>query len=122
MLLGRDVNWEDEWQEKEGLVVQDQGRMMATEEWSMGEEALVMERRVIGRESTTFAWGSTNSVAPERSQIQLFPSYHDLVKCNIDVNTKASWVCAHYKCVVQKLNSVHLSDGRTPGARLNCCE
>jgi len=37
----------------------------------------VKERRVTGRESTTFAWVSKNSIAPELSQIQPFSSYFD---------------------------------------------
>jgi hypothetical protein len=42
---------------EEGVVVGQRGRKMVTEEWSMGDEALVKERSVTGRESTTFEWG-----------------------------------------------------------------
>jgi hypothetical protein len=68
-VMGRSVNWEDEWEEEEGLVVGELGRRMVAEGWSMGEEALVKERRVTGRESTALAWVSKNSIAPELSQI-----------------------------------------------------
>jgi hypothetical protein len=80
-VLGSGVNWEDEWEEEEGLLVREVGRRMVAEEWSMGEEALVKERKVTGRESMAFSWVSGNSIAPELSQIQPFSSYLDLVKC-----------------------------------------
>ena len=35
----------------------------------MGEEALMMEGRVTGRESTTFVWVCKNSILLELSQI-----------------------------------------------------
>jgi hypothetical protein len=35
--------------------VRELGRRMVTEEWSMGEQALVKERRLMGRESRAFA-------------------------------------------------------------------
>jgi hypothetical protein len=76
-LMGRGVNREDVWEEEDGLVVGELGRRMVAEEWSMGEEALAKERRVTRRESTTFARGSKNSIAPDLSQIQPFPSYFD---------------------------------------------
>jgi len=76
-VMGRGVNWEDEWEEEEGLVVGEMGRRMVADEWSMGEEALVKERRVTGRESTAFAWVSEHSIAPELGQIQPFSSYLD---------------------------------------------
>jgi hypothetical protein len=41
--MGRTVNWEDEWEEEEGLVVGEMVRRMVTEEWLMGEEALLKE-------------------------------------------------------------------------------
>jgi len=53
--MGRGMNWEDQWEEEEGLVVGDLGRRMVAEQWSMGEVALVKERRVTRRESTVFA-------------------------------------------------------------------
>jgi hypothetical protein len=53
--MGRGMNWEYEWEEEEGLVAGEMGSRMVAEEWSMGEEALVKERRVTGRESTAFA-------------------------------------------------------------------
>jgi len=117
--MGRGVNWEDEWEEEEGLVVGELGRRMVAEEWSMGEEALVKERRVTGRESTALAWVSKNRIAPEHSHIQPFSSYLDSVNCNVDENTKAAWVCARYKCIAQKVKLVPLSDGRIPDAGLD---
>jgi hypothetical protein len=54
------------------------------------EEALVKERRVTMRESTAFAWGSKNSVAPELTLIQPYSSYLDSVKCILDENSKAA--------------------------------
>jgi hypothetical protein len=113
------VNWEDEWEEEEGLVVGDLGRRMVAEGWSMGEEALVKERRVTGRESMALVWVSKNSIAPELSQIQPFSSYLDSAKSNLDENTKAAWVCARYKCVAQKVKPVPLSDGSIQGAGLD---
>jgi len=50
------MNWEDNWEEKEGLVVRELGRRIAPEEWLMGKEGEVKERMVNGRESTNFAW------------------------------------------------------------------
>ena len=108
------MNWEDEWEEEEGLVVGELGGRMVAERWLMREEALVEERRVTGRESTALAWGSKNSIAPERCQIQLFSSYLDSAKCNIDENTKAAWVRARFNCVAQKVKPVPLSDGSMP--------
>jgi hypothetical protein len=118
-VMGRRVNWEDEWEEEEGLVVGELGRRMVAEGWSMGEEALVKERRVTGRESTALVWVSTNSIAPELSQIQPFSSYLDSAKCNLDKNTKAAWVRARYKCVAQKVKPVPLSDRSIPDAGLD---
>jgi len=40
-LIGRGVNWKDEWKEDEGLVVGELDRRMVAEEWSMGEGAVV---------------------------------------------------------------------------------
>jgi len=117
--MERGVNWEDEWEEEEGLVVEEVGRRMVAEECSMGEEALVKERRVTGRESTAFALVSKHCNAPEHSQIELFSSYLDSVKCNLDENTKAAWVCGRYQCVPQKVKPVPLSDGSTPDAGLD---
>jgi hypothetical protein len=37
---------------------------MVAEEWSMGEEALVMERRVTGKEFMTFVWVSKKQECP----------------------------------------------------------
>jgi len=56
----------------------------------MGEKALMTERRVPGRESTTFAWACKHSIAPELSQIQLFSSNLDSAKCNLEESTKSS--------------------------------
>jgi len=113
-VMGRSVNWDEEWEEEEGLVVGELGRRMVAEGWSMGEEALVKDRRVTGRESTALAWVSTNSIAPELSQIQHFSTYLDSAKCNLDENTKAAWVRARDKCVAQKVKPVPLSDGSIP--------
>jgi hypothetical protein len=44
----------DEWDEGEELVVGDLDSKMVADEWSMGEEGLVKESRVTGRESTAF--------------------------------------------------------------------
>jgi hypothetical protein len=70
--MGRGVNWKDEWEEEEGLVVGELGRRMVVEEWSMGEEAVVKEWWVTGREPMACAWVSKNGIAPELSQIQSF--------------------------------------------------
>jgi len=72
-LMGRGVNQEDEWEEEGGLVVEELGRRMVTEQWSIGEEALVNERRVPRKESTTLAWVSDNRIAPELTQIKPIP-------------------------------------------------
>jgi hypothetical protein len=72
------VNWEDECEEEEGLVVRELRRRMAAEMWLIEEEVLVNERRATRRESTTFAWGSKHRIAPKQSQIQLFSSYCDM--------------------------------------------
>jgi hypothetical protein len=117
--MGRSVNWEDEWEEEEGLVVGELGRRMVAEGWSMGEEALVKKRRVTGSESMALAWVSKNSIAPELSQIQPFSSYLDSAKCNRGQNTKAAWVHARYKCVAQQVKPVPLWDGSIPGAGLD---
>jgi hypothetical protein len=92
---------------------------MLTDEWSMGEEAVVQEGRVTGRESTTFAWGFKNSIGPELSQTQPFSPSLDCVKLNLEENPKADWVHARYKCVAQKLQPVPLLDGRQPDAGLD---
>ena len=118
-LMGRGMNWEDAWEEEEGLIVREMDRRMVAAEWSMGEEALVKERRVTGSESTTFAWVSNNSIAPWLSQIEPFSSYSDWAKCNLDQNTKSAWVRTHYKCVAQKVNHVPMWDGRIPDPGLN---
>jgi hypothetical protein len=77
-LMGTGVHWEDEGEEEEGVVVGEFGSRMVANEWSMGEEALVKERTVTRRESTTFARGSQNSIAPELSLIQPISSYFHL--------------------------------------------
>jgi len=63
---------------------------MVAEDWSMGEEGLVKERRVPGRESSTFGWLSKNSCAVELCQIQPFSMYLDSAKSNLDNNTNAA--------------------------------
>jgi len=45
-VMARSVNWEDEWEEEKELVVGELGRRMVADGWSMGEEAVVKERRV----------------------------------------------------------------------------
>jgi len=75
--MGRGISWEDECEEEEGLVVGELCRRMGAEEWSMGEDALVMEGRVIKREFTTFRWVSPDSITQELSQIQYISSYVD---------------------------------------------
>ena len=72
--MGRGVTWADEWEEEEELVVRELGRSMVTEQWSMGEGALVKERRVTSRESTTFACVSKHTIALEHIQLQPFSS------------------------------------------------
>jgi hypothetical protein len=47
--MGRGIYWEDEWEEVEGPVVRDWGTRMVAEEWSIGVQGLVKERRVTGR-------------------------------------------------------------------------
>jgi len=68
-LMGTDCIWDDKWEEKEGLAVGEMERRMVPEEWTIREEALVMERRVPGRESTTFVWVSENCTDLELSQM-----------------------------------------------------
>jgi len=118
--MGRGVDLEDEWEEEEGLIVRQLGRRMVAEEWSMGGDTMVKERRVTGKESTIFAWVSKNSIALELSQIQPFSLYLHSAKCNIDENTKAAWVRACYKCLAQKVKPFPWSDGRTLDAGLDC--
>ena len=84
------------------------GRRMVAIQWSMGEETLVIERRVTVRESTTFAWVSKNSIVPEFIPIEPFSSYLDPAKCNFDNTTKAAWVCDYYKWLDQKVKPFSL--------------
>jgi len=118
--MGRGINWEDEWEEEEALVVGEFGRRMVAEECSMGEEALVEDRRVTGRESMTFGWDSKNSMAPEHRQTQPFSSYLDLAKCNLGEHTESARVRACYKRNAQKTKPVPLSDVCIPDAGLDC--
>jgi hypothetical protein len=80
--MGRGVKWNDEWEEQGGLVVGDLGNRMVGEQWSIGEETLVNERKVPRRESTALAWVSKNRIVPELCQIQPFSSQLDSAKCN----------------------------------------
>jgi len=89
-LIGRVMDWENDWEEEEELVVRELGRRKVAEKWSMREEALVKERRVTGRESTTFVCVLKNSIPVEPCLIQPFSSYLDSAKCNLDKNTKAA--------------------------------
>jgi len=118
-LMGRVMNWVDGWEEEQGLVVRELGRRIVAEQWLMGVEALVNERKGTGRESTVVAWVSIDSIAPKLSQIQPFSLYHDEVKCNLDEYDKGASVHARYKCVSQKVKPVPLSDECTPDARLD---
>lgn len=68
--MGRRVNWEDQCEVEGGLVVRELGRRMVTEEWSMGEVAMVKESKVARREPTTSAWLSKNNISLECGQIQ----------------------------------------------------
>jgi len=68
--IGRGVNWEAVWAEEEGLLVGELDSWMVADEWSMGEEALLEERRVTRRESMTFVWVCNNSIAPDLSRIE----------------------------------------------------
>ena len=118
-VMGRGLNWNDEWEQEEGLVVRELGRRMLPEEWSIREEAPVKDRRLTGTEFTTFGCGSKNTIAPELGQIQSISSYIDLAKCNFDESTKAALVCAHYKCVTKIVKSAPLLDTHKPDAGLN---
>jgi len=53
----------------------------------MGEVAVVKEKRVTRRESTTFACVFTNSIVLELGPTQLFSLYIDLAKCNLHERT-----------------------------------
>jgi len=75
--MGRGMNWENQWEEEEGLVVREMGRRMVADLCSMGKEAMVKERRVTGRESTAFALVSKNCIAPELGQIRPSSLYLD---------------------------------------------
>jgi len=118
-VMGRGVNWEDEWEEEEGLVVGELGRRMGAEEWSMEGEALVKESKVTGRQSMAVAWVPKNSIPPKLGQIQPFSSYLNSARCNLDENTKTVRVCSRYKCIAQKVKPVPLSDGSIPDAGLD---
>jgi hypothetical protein len=104
---------------EEELVVGELGSRIVAEEWSVGEEALVKQRRVTVRDSKPCARVSKNSIAPELSQIQSFSSYLDAAKCNLDKSTIEVWVRAHSKYVAQKVNPIPMLDGGIPDARLD---
>jgi hypothetical protein len=61
-LMGIHMNWEGECIEEEELVVGELDRRMVAEEWSMGREDVVKQRRVPGEnpqhwhEFLTIAW------------------------------------------------------------------
>jgi hypothetical protein len=82
----------------------------------MGQQALVKERRVTGRESMTFALDCINSIAQELGQIQPFSPYLDSAKCNLDESTQAALVRTFDKCVSQKVKPVPSLDGSLPEA------
>lgn len=44
--MGRSVNWKDQWKLEEEWVVEKLNRTSVAEEWSMGEEVRMKERRV----------------------------------------------------------------------------
>jgi hypothetical protein len=85
----------------------------------MGEEALVKQKRVPGREITTFAWISKNRTVPELSQFRPCSTYLDSAKCDLVENTKAAWVRAHYKSFAQEVKAVPLLDRSIPDAGLD---
>jgi len=53
------------------------GRRIVIELWWMGEKALVKERRVTRKESTTIPWASENCIAPDLSLIPPLDMYFD---------------------------------------------
>jgi hypothetical protein len=113
------MNWEDEWEQKEGLVVRELGMRVVTEMWSMGGGAWVKEWKLTMIESTTTAWCSKNKVAQEHSQIKPISSYLDTAKFNLDTNTKVARVPALYKYVAQRVKPSSVSDGSMPDAGLD---
>ena len=118
-LMGRSVNWEDEREEEEGQAVREWGRRIVAGEWSIGEEPLVKEWQVTGRESMTSTWVFKNSIAPELSQIQPFYSYLDWAKCNLDESPNPAWICARYEYLTRKVKPILLSNGCITDAGLD---
>jgi len=117
--MERGIRWEVKWEEEEGPIVSEMGSRIVTQQWSMGEQAMVNERRVTVGESTILIFIAKGSIAPELSPTPLFSLYFDLAKWNLDKSTKADWVSACYKSVAQRVKSVPLLDRSTPDARLN---
>jgi len=76
--MGRGRNLNNVCKVEEGPVVRGLGRRMVGGEWSPGEEPLVTERRVMLRESMTFAWVPKTNIVLELCQIPLFSLYFDL--------------------------------------------
>jgi len=93
--MGTGVNWEEEWQDKEGQLVGVLGKRIVAEEWSMGEDALVKESRLTRRESTTFVQDFENTISLEPTEIHVFSSSLDSAKCDLEEITKAAWVPVH---------------------------
>lgn len=76
---GSGVNWEDQCEGEEGLIVGDLRRRMVEQERSLGEEALMKERRVSRRKLRTFLSVSKHRVAPEQCSTHPVLA-HDLFK------------------------------------------
>lgn len=117
--MGTGVMWEDESEVEEGLVVGGLERRMVTEEWLNGEEAMMKERRVAGRESMAFGWGSKNNIGAEFCHILIFSLYLDSAKRHLAENSTAGWFRVRYKCVAQTVKPVPLADGCVPDTKLN---
>jgi hypothetical protein len=120
MVVRRGVHWEDEWGVEERLVLSELGRKIVAEEWSVGKEAPLKDRRVTRRESTAFGWVSKNSIALQLCQRHPVSSYRGLANCNLHEHTKAAWVGAHYKCVDPKVKAGPLGYGSIPDDGLDC--
>jgi hypothetical protein len=67
--MGRGVNWEDEWEDEEELIVRELARKMEGEDKSIGEKVLAKERRGPWKESMTFAWVSKHSIALQQHSV-----------------------------------------------------
>jgi hypothetical protein len=63
----------------------------------------VENRSVTEEQSTCFASVSNNSIVPEYTPIQPFPSYLISAICNFHNNTNAARVCIYYECKSQRV-------------------